>query len=165
MSSDIVCFAHSVNTLFTGANTIYEVSIKHSIIDLIDIPLMILTQYPLLSSFFTPKYNQKSEINTHLNVLAISVSTDYDSAKKFGEVLTKMKDTYGGDSWHYTSPSGVNPDLHHAILGKDLGGGVAYGAVLCNPNHGFGVSAGLKGNFVDMGNPVIWDIMVVRSMR
>ncbi len=103
-----------------------------------------------------------------MNVLAISVSTDYDSAKSYDEVLTKMQNTYSGDSWHYTSPSGVNPDLHHAILGKDLGGGVALmvggGDVLCNPDAGFGVSTGLNGDFVSMGNSVIWDMKVVSIM-
>ena len=35
-----------------------------------------------------------------------------------------MEDTYASDSWHYTDPdSGEVPDLHHAILYTNLGGG------------------------------------------
>jgi hypothetical protein len=37
---------------------------------------------------------------------------------------------YAGLSWHYISPSGINSDLQHALLWKDLGGGLAYGGVL-----------------------------------
>ena len=65
--------------------------------------------------------------------------------------------------WHYTSPSGVKPDLHHALLGKGLGGGVAYVGVICRPDYGFGLSASLGGGYVSMSNAVVWDMMVVSS--
>ncbi len=62
---------------------------------------------------------------------------------------------YGRTSWHYTSPSGIKPDIHHALLGKHLGGGMAYVGVICNPGVGFGVSGGISGAFVSMGNAAI----------
>ena len=43
---------------------------------------------------------------------------------------------YGADAWHYTSDSGHQPDLHHALLGKKMGGGIAYKGVLCRPDYG-----------------------------
>jgi hypothetical protein len=64
-------------------------------------------------------------------------------------------------SWHYASPSGVQPDLHHALLSRNLGGGIAYLGVLCNPNFGFGLSASLSGSYRGMGNALVWDMMVV----
>ncbi len=65
--------------------------------------------------------------------------------------------------WHYTSPSGIKPDLHHGLLGRDLGGGLAGIGVMCSSALGFAVSTGLRGDFVSMGNAAVWDMMVVSS--
>ena len=99
-----------------------------------------------------------------MNVLYISLNTNYDSSTSTEEALDLMLNMYRGSSWHYTSPLGVNPDLHHALLGRDLNGGLAYPGVLCDPELGFGVSTGLNGDFVSMGNSVIWDMKVVSIM-
>ena len=32
---------------------------------------------------------------------------------------------------------------------------------LCRPDFGFGVSGGMNGGYVNMGNSVVWDMMVV----
>ncbi len=81
-------------------------------------------------------------------------------------VLNAMRDIYGSEvEWHYTSPSGIQPDLHHALLSKSIGGGKAGLGVICDPRWGFGVSGDLKGNFVSMDNAVVYDISVVRSTK
>ena len=80
--------------------------------------------------------------------------------------LNAMVAKFGRSSsvgWHYTSPSGIEPDLHHALLNRDLGGGRAYIGTICSSSNGFGVSGGLMGNFVSMGNAVVWDLMVVST--
>ena len=97
----------------------------------------------------------QTEINTHLNVLHINLNRNYDSAIDAKAALGIMVARYGGTSWHYTSSSGVKPDLHHALLGKDLKGGIAYVGVICNPLNGFGVSSNIIGAFVSMGNAAI----------
>jgi hypothetical protein len=72
-----------------------------------------------------------------------------------------MADTYNKtSSWHYTSPEGIQPDLHHALLSKNLGGGIAYVSTICNHDYGFGLSAGLSGSFQSMGNALVWDMYV-----
>jgi len=80
------------------------------------------------------------------------------------EALGAMQARFGSTTgWHYTSPSGIKPDVHHALLGKEMNGGCAYvGDVICNPFWGFGVNGYLSGNFVSMDNAVVWDMMVVR---
>jgi hypothetical protein len=103
------------------------------------------------------------EINTHLNVLHINLNHNYDSAINIEAALDTMVARYAGTSWHYTSSSGFKPDLHHALLGKDLKGGIAYESVICNPHFGFGVTSGIRGAFVSMGNAAIWDMTVVCS--
>ena len=103
------------------------------------------------------------EINTHLNVLHINLNRNYDSAIDAEAALDTMVARYGRTSWHFTSPSGIKPDLHHALLGKVLRGGMAYVGVICNPLGGFGVSGDISGAFVSMGNAAIWDMIVVCS--
>lgn len=63
-----------------------------------------------------------------------------------------MRTTYGGGTWH-----APNVDLHHALLGWG-GGGIAYIGVVCRSDYGFGLTSGLKGNFVSMSQPVLWDM-------
>ena len=78
-----------------------------------------------------------------------------------------MRNTFGRTSsvgWHYTSSTGVKPDLHHALLSKNMGGGIAYVGVICDSDYGFGLSASLSGNYVSMGNAVVWDMMVVSCL-
>jgi hypothetical protein len=79
--------------------------------------------------------------------------------------LESMRARYGSTvGWHYTSPSGIKPNLHHALLGKNMGGGIAYLGAICRSDYGFGVSTGIVGNFVSLGNAVVWDMVVVSSL-
>jgi hypothetical protein len=80
-----------------------------------------------------------------------------------------MTSIYSRTSWHYTSQEGIQPDLHHALLKKNLGGGIAWlvyvngvtDGVICSPELGFGVSSGISGNYQSMSQAVVWDIYVV----
>ena len=108
----------------------------------------------------------QTEINTHLHVLHISLTTAYNSMTDTSTALDAMTAKFGRSStvgWHYTSPTGIKPDLHHALLNRDLGGGRASLGVICSSSSGFGVSGGIVGNFVSMGNAAVWDMMVVRT--
>ena len=103
----------------------------------------------------------ETEIDTHLNVLHIALNDIYDSTTNTGQALGIMADTYNKtSSWHYTSPEGIHPDLHHALLSKNLGGGIAYVSTICNHDYGFGLSAGLSGSFQSMDNALVWDMYV-----
>jgi hypothetical protein len=96
----------------------------------------------------------------------MNLNTNYDSSTSTSAALTTMRTKYARSTsvgWHYTSPSGIKPDLHHALLSKSLGGGIAYIGVICNSDYGFGLSASLSGTYSSMGNAVVWDMMVVSS--
>ncbi len=81
-------------------------------------------------------------------------------------VLDAMRGIYGSTvGWHYTSPSGIKPDLHHTLLGMTIGVGRAGKGVICDPSLGFGMSSNLNGNFVSMDNAIVWDIYVVSSTK
>jgi len=83
-------------------------------------------------------------------------TTDYDGSKSTADALTSRREKGGGNKW-----SNDNVDLHHAILGKDLGGGIAYVGVVCDKSYGFGVSASITGAYMSMTAGVTWDSMVV----
>ena len=59
----------------------------------------------LLGSFST----EQTEIDTHLNVVAIDLNDNYDDLSDTEDAINKMTEIYGGRTWH---TSGV--DLHHA---------------------------------------------------
>ena len=69
-----------------------------------------------------------------------------------------MTEIYSGSEWHYTEGKGI--DLHHAMLGQDFEGGIAFVGTICRPDGGFGVSTGIRGN-IDLSVLTFWDIYVV----
>ena len=95
----------------------------------------------------------ESEIDTHLHVHSIKLSTLYDSSTSTSEALSTMRNAYGGNNWH-----APNVDLQHALLGLELGGGIAYIGSLCNTDYGFGLTAGLTGDFTSLDQRVVWDL-------
>ena len=62
-----------------------------------------------------------------VHVLHIAKTSIYDSSAitNTDQALDFMRSTYGDPTtWHYTDPvSGMQPDLHHGIFRKSLGGG------------------------------------------
>ena len=98
---------------------------------------------------------QYDRVKTHLNVVQMEQTNVYKNIKSASEGLQIMRKNWGGNKWSYPKV-----DLHHAILGADLGGGIAYVGVLCNKNYGFGVSTSVKGSFTNMNAGVTWDSMV-----
>ncbi len=115
--------------------------------------------------FIQQRAKLQTEIDTHLNVLHIDLNANYATATSTSDALATMRTIYSrpyGGPFHYTSPEGIQPDLHHALLSKSLGGGIAYKGVLCRADYGFGLSGSLSGSYWSMSNAVVWDMMVVR---
>jgi hypothetical protein len=120
----------------------------------------------LLKNFdkHAPLVFQQTEIDTHLNVLYIHLNGNYESAPNTEVALDTMVSIFGrSSSWHFTSPTGIQPDLHHALLGKSLNGGIAYVGAICNSDVGFGLSASLSGSYQSMSQAVVWDMIVVSN--
>ena len=103
-----------------------------------------------------------------MNVLHIDLNSDYDSAVDTLEAIYAMWYKYAHPTWpawHFTSPTGAVPDLHHALLGKPLGGGIAMDYnTICDPGYGYGLSADLIGDFVSMSSATGWDLSTVSIM-
>ena len=97
----------------------------------------------------------EQEIDTHLHVTHVEKTNRYDGVSSTSDALKIMRTDFAGSSWHYD-----NIDLHHALLGNRLGGGIAYVGALCNSQYGFGLSANLVGNFESLGASTVWDLTV-----
>ena len=96
----------------------------------------------------------EKEIDTHLNVAVIDVNTNYDASTSTSDALSIMLTKWASSRWH---TFGI--DLHHALLGKSLGGGIAYLGVLCRSDYGFGLTASIGGSFVSLDYRVVWDLI------
>ena len=81
----------------------------------------------------------EKEVDTHLHVLDITLTNRYDAITNTGDALTVLKTAYETDNW---TPGAA---LHHALIGRNLGGGIAYVGAVCNQGFGFGVSGSLSG--------------------
>lgn len=92
-----------------------------------------------------------------VHVAHIALTNLYKNADNTTEILDTMKDTYGANEWHYKEGEGI--DLHHAVLGQDWNGGIAFVGRLCNSNWGFAVSTRIEGNY-KLGAVVMWDLFV-----
>ena len=95
----------------------------------------------------------ESEIDTHFHVHTIKLSNLYDSSTSTRDALNRMQENYGGTSWHTD-----DIDLHYALLGLELGGGIAYVGTVCDSDYGFGLASGIDGKFTNLDQRVVWDL-------
>lgn len=91
-----------------------------------------------------------------MTVVQIKETNIYNGATNSTTALGIMKAAYEDDAnWH---TAGIN--LHIALLGEDLGGGIAYVGGVCRPNIGFAVSGDLIGTGANLGQGMYWDIYI-----
>eukprot|EP00804_Cyclotella_cryptica_P000344 CCRYP_008670-RA/>CCRYP_008670-RA protein AED:0.05 eAED:0.05 QI:105/1/1/1/0.71/0.62/8/313/890 len=91
----------------------------------------------------------EKEIMTHLNIISIRQTDMYDEVDSTDEAMAKVKNEYGGDQW-----LDQRIDLHYALLGKKMHGGLEQRAgiafvekSLCDSLIGFGLVSGVTGSF------------------
>jgi len=102
----------------------------------------------------------EKEIRTHLRVTKVVLTTRYDATTSTSNALNRMISDFQASSWESTHPDAVpgSIDLHHALLGKSLGGGIAYVGVVCSSSWGYGLTANMSGNFNALTRTMMWDI-------
>lgn len=98
-------------------------------------------------------------------MLHIHYTTEYDAFDNTSDGLSHMVSTYSAGTWHFTSDDGYTPDLHHALLGNDWGGGLAYVGVMCRSDYGYGLTGSMKGDYESMDASVLWDMVAVSLIR
>ena len=87
----------------------------------------------------------EKEVDTHLTIVEVVITNRYDSASGTSNALDIQRNALKDTNWPNSEA-----DLVHAILGRSLGGGIAYLGVLCNKGYGFGVSAGINGDTISV---------------
>jgi hypothetical protein len=97
----------------------------------------------------------EEEIRTHLTIQHLRIYTaassdPYSSASSSQKALSIMRSNYAGDV--NFGDGDVEIDIHHAFLGKDLGGGIAYVGAICDKSIGFGLVSHMAGDFVTEPN-------------
>jgi hypothetical protein len=60
----------------------------------------------------------ETEIDTHIHVLHVELNTNYDTISDTRTAISRMTTKFGKEGWHYTSSTGIKPDLHHALLSR-----------------------------------------------
>lgn len=87
-----------------------------------------------------------------VNVVEVAVTANYDGSEISTTqlALQKMKDTYANTAWHYTAGNGI--DLHHALLHRNLGGGLATVGGICDSQVGYGITTGATGTMTSIGS-------------
>jgi len=87
----------------------------------------------------------QKEFDLHLNVVQISETKIFNNSNSTRDALKVMRETHGGTI-------GINKGAHlrHALLGRDLGGGIAFTDSVCDESFGFGISSGMRGKFNNM---------------
>ncbi len=96
----------------------------------------------------------KNEFDLHLNVVQISETNIFNNLGdgSIRNALKLMRETYHGTVGKYKGAQ-----LRHALLGKELGGGIAFTDTVCDSSWGFGISSGLRG---EINNMDLYDVFV-----
>ena len=92
-----------------------------------------------------------------MNIVSITEQTFYDE-------LTTTKDALRAQRLHPRPESDTNGDsiiLHHALLGRWIGGGIAFIDSICDKQWGYGVTSDISGNLNDINDLVIFDFFIV----
>jgi len=99
------------------------------------------------------------EVDTRLNIVSITEQTFYDELTTTKEALKAQRlhprPELEGDG----SDSSII--LHHALLGRWLGGGIAFIDSICDKQWGYGVTSDLSGNLNDIGSLVLFDFFIL----
>ncbi|KAL7527967.1 hypothetical protein ACHAXR_004386, partial [Thalassiosira sp. AJA248-18] len=95
----------------------------------------------------------EEELDVHLNVVGIEETDIFESEdiKTLRDGLRTMRHHYKGTM----GSDGVN--LVHAMLGKDMGGGIAFIDTVCDSSWGVGLSSGLRGIMDDLDEEAMHD--------
>ena len=98
------------------------------------------------------------EVDTRLNIVSITEQTFYDELSTTKEAL-KAQRMYPRPELESSDDSSII--LHHALLGRWLGGGIAFIDSICDKQWGYGVTSDLSGNLDNIGPLVFFDFFIL----
>ncbi|KAL3788808.1 hypothetical protein HJC23_006261 [Cyclotella cryptica] len=101
------------------------------------------------------------EVDAHLNVVHIEETDLFDGEMDAKEALKLMRIHYSLES--NSTNNKVNSNkfrLRHAVLGRYLGGGIAFIDSVCDKDWGFGVTSDISGTLKTMDENVLFDFFI-----
>ena len=102
----------------------------------------------------------ENEVDAHLNILSINEQTFYDTLTTTKEALRAQR-LHPRPEYDKGGSRHKQMVLHHALLGRWLGGGIAFINSICEKNWGFGVTSDISGNLNDINELVLFDFFIL----
>ncbi|KAL7518100.1 hypothetical protein ACHAWX_002956 [Stephanocyclus meneghinianus] len=101
------------------------------------------------------------EVDAHLNVVHVAETDMFDGERDAKEALKLMRMYYTLKSNSTENQSKSNTfRLRHAVLGRYLGGGIAFIDSVCDEDWGFGVTSDISGNLKSVDDNVLFDFFI-----
>ena len=100
-----------------------------------------------------------NEVDTHLNVVHIQETDLYDELTDVKEALRAQR--LAERPYGISNQDSPRIILHHALLGRYLGGGIAFIDSICDDNWGYGVTSDISGSLSNMDELVLFDFFIV----
>ncbi|KAL7499780.1 hypothetical protein ACHAWT_007894 [Skeletonema menzelii] len=105
----------------------------------------------------------EQEIDTHLEVVHVEETHIYDNITSTQAALRaqrlRPRDNLAGSNYY-----GVDGDdkiiLVHALLGRHVGGGIAYIDTICDRKWSFGITSDIHGSFTNLGKEALLDMFM-----
>ena len=103
----------------------------------------------------------ENEIDAHLEVVQVELTHIYDNITTTQAALRaqrlRPRDNLAGSNYY-----GIGSDdkiiLVHALLGRHVGGGIAYIDTICDRKWSFGVTSDIRGSFTNLGKDALLDM-------
>jgi hypothetical protein len=96
----------------------------------------------------------ENEVGARLNVVHVQEVTYFGPAESLRDGLRVMREQY---DQHFPA----NVQLRHALLGKYIGGGIAFIDAVCDERYGVGLSSGLEGTINSLDDDAVYDLFIM----
>ena len=96
----------------------------------------------------------ENEVGVRLNAVHVQEVTYFGSAESLRDGLRLMRE-------HYDQHFPADVQLRHALLGKYIGGGIAFIDAVCDERYGVGLSSGLEGTINSLDEDAVYDLFIM----
>ncbi|KAL7456483.1 hypothetical protein ACHAWC_007979 [Mediolabrus comicus] len=113
-------------------------------------------------NFLTSSVNVilEHEVDAHLEVVHVEEVNIYDEITTTSDALRaqRFRDDRKDIILNNSNSENENFILVHALLGRHVGGGIAYIDTICDSKWGFGITSDIQGSFQNFGLDTIFDM-------
>jgi len=102
----------------------------------------------------------ENELDAHLNVVRVQETTILDGVTSLRDALRTMRTFYSRQPNNIDEYDEYAVNLRHALLGRDIGGGIAFIDTVCDSQWSVGLSSGLEGKIGDLDEDALYDVFM-----